>query len=442
MKVLLTTPVAHTRYDYIRHILTPGIKLPISSYFPSLALDSIKASLEEDNEVTLLHPKRFRDIRKRLGGVDLVGISSTTGDYADALETASRVKQVAPETRVVMGGPHVSVQDVETLETGNADVVVRGEGEGIMQKICSATPLEEIEGITYRRNGKILRNEPPRFPPDLVGLPFPKSMGSARLLGVKREFGLVVSSRGCPHRCSFCMTSSLQGHTWRARPVENMVRELEQFSQVRYLFFVDDNFTLDPQRVEALCEIVRERRFSFRWACMGRADSIVRHQNLLEKMFEAGLIALFIGVESANPASLKEARKQQTRTTVQKAFEIIHAYPIISVASIMFGFDSDTLETMDENIEFMIDLNPTAVQATVLTPFPGTEVYAQYAAEGRILTKDWSRYDLLQCVFHPRNCSPKQLENKVSECRRRFYGSSRKRRQRARGFRLMLSGRL
>ncbi len=442
MKVLLTTPVAHTRYDYIRHILTPGIKLPISSYFPSLALDSIKASLEEDNEVTLLHPKRFRDIRKRLGGVDLVGITSTTGDYADALGTARRVKQVAPETRVVMGGPHVSVQDVETLEAGNADVVVRGEGEGIMRSICKDTPLEEIEGITYRRNGKIFRNEPPRSRPDLVGLPFPKSMGSARLLGVKREFGLVVSSRGCPHRCSFCMTSSLQGHTWRARPVESMVAELEQFSGVRYVFFVDDNFTLDPQRVEALCGIIKERGFPFRWACMGRADSIVRHENLLEKMFKAGLIALFIGVESANPASLREAHKQQTRTTIQQAFEIIHAYPIISVASIMFGFDSDTLDTMDENIEFVIDLNPTALQATVLTPFPGTEVYEQYAAEGRILTKDWSRYDLLQCVFHPRNCSPKQLENKVSECRRRFYGSSRKRRQRVRGFRLMLAGRL
>lgn len=442
MKVLLTTPVAHTRYDYIRHILTPGIRLPISSHFPSLGLDAIKASLEEDHEVTLLYPKGFREIRRRLGGMDLIGITSTTGDYADALETAEFLKQLAPATRVIMGGPHVSVRDVETLEAGHVDVVVRGEGEGIMQRICKATPLEEIEGITYRRNGKIIRNESPRHPPDLLGMPFPRSMGCARLLGVKREFGLVVSSRGCPHRCSFCMTSSLQGHKWRARPVEDLVRELEQFSETRYVFFVDDNFTLDPQRVETLCEIIRDRGFSFRWACMGRADSIVGNENLLEKMFRAGLIALFIGVESANPASLREARKQQTCKTIQQAFEVINEYPVISVASIMFGFDSDTLDTMDENIEFLIDLNPTAVQATVLTPFPGTEVFSQYAAEGRILTKDWSRYDLLQCVFQPRHCSPKQLEKKVSECRRRFYGSSRKRRQRARGFRLMLAGRL
>jgi radical SAM superfamily enzyme YgiQ (UPF0313 family) len=108
----------------------------------------------------------------------------------------------------------------------------------------------------------------------------------------------------------------------------------------------------------------------------------------------------------------------------------------------VFGFDTDTLESMDENIEFLIELDPTAIQATVLTPFPGTEVYAKYMDEGRIFSRDWSKYDVCHCVFEPKNCSPRQLEDKVAECYRRFYGSSHKRRQRLRALSLFLQGRL
>jgi anaerobic magnesium-protoporphyrin IX monomethyl ester cyclase len=442
VRILLTTPVGKTRYDYFRHLVSRGIRLPVRSFVPSLALDYLAAALRRDHEVTVLQPAAFRDLRKHLARCDMVGITSTTADYPDALETARRVKWVRPDRPVVMGGPHVTIQDVETLETGHVDIVVRGEGEVTLQKLACGTPLEEIEGISYKRDGKIFRNASPKTPVDLHDLPVPESSGWTRFLSFKRGFGAVVSSRGCPHNCSFCMTASMQGRRWRARSPESLLKELERFSEKPYVFFVDDNFTMDPARVEALCDLIRERGLSFRWACLSRADSIAANENLLKKMFDAGLLGLFMGVESSSPTSLRDAHKKQTRDQIKKAFEIVKQVPIITLASMIFGFDSDTLETLDENIEFLMELDPTSIQATVLTPFPGTEIYSQLSAEGRIFSKDWSKYDVCHCVFHPKNFSPRQLEAKVAECYRRFYGSARKRKQRLRGAWFFLKGRL
>ncbi|MBW1743394.1 MAG: radical SAM protein [Deltaproteobacteria bacterium] len=442
MRILLTTPVSTTQYDYFRDLASRGVKLPVRSFVPTLALDYLKASLEDDNEVTLLRPAAFRALRKQLDHCDMVGITSTTANYLDALETAKRVKEARPDKLVVMGGPHVSIQDVETLEAGNVDVVVRGEGELTMQKLARSKPFEEIEGISYKREGKIVRNPSQQAPIDLHSLPFPRSDGWTRFLWFRRSFGAVVSSRGCPHNCSFCTTSALQGRKWRARSASNITKELEQFTENPYVFFMDDNFTMDPERVETLCDLIQERGFSFRWACLSRADSIASNEKLLRKMFDAGLIALLIGVESANPESLRDAHKRQTQDVIRNAFGLIKQYPIITQATMIFGFDSDTLESMDENIEFLLELDPTVIQASVLTPFPGTEIYSKYMAEDRIFTNDWSKYDVCHCVFQPKNFSPEQLEDKVSECYRRFYGSSRKRKERLRGLSFFLKGKL
>lgn len=442
MRILLTTPVNKTRYDYFKELASRGIKLPIRSYVPALALDYLKASLEDDHEVTLLQPGAFRDVRNQLDHCDMVGITSTTANYLDALETAKRVKEARPDKLVVMGGCHASIQDVETLEAGHTDVVVRGEGELTIQKLARSEPWEEIEGITYKRDGKTTRNPPQQAPVDLHSLKIPRSGGWTRFLWFRRSFGAVVSSRGCPHNCSFCTTSALQGRKWRARAPENIARELEQFSENPYVFFVDDNFTMDPKRVEALCDLMQERGFSFRWACLSRADSIASNEKLLRKMFDAGLIALFMGVESANPESLRESHKKQTRDAIRDAFRLTKQYPIITQASIIFGFDTDTLESMDENIEFLMELDPTTIQASVLTPFPGTEIYEKYKAEDRIFTDDYSKYDVCHCVFQPKNFSPRQLEDKVAECYKRFYGSAHKRKERLRGLTFFLRGRL
>ncbi len=442
MRILLTTPVSATRYDYFKDLVSRGIKLPVRSYVPSLPLDSLSASLQGEHDVALIRPGAFREVREHLDACDMVGITSTTANYLDALETAKLVKAARPDMPVVMGGPHVSIQDVETLETGHVDVVVRGEGELVMQHLARSEPLEGINGITYKREGKIFQNPPQEALVDLDTLEIPRNSGWTKFLWFRRSVGLIVSSRGCPHNCSFCMNSCLQGSRWRARSADNLAKELESFSGIQYLLFVDDNFTLDPKRVEALCDLIKERGFSFRWACLSRADSIVANEKLLKKMFDSGLIALFIGVESANPESLKDAHKRQTRDVIRKAFEITKQYPIITLASIIFGFDSDTLSSMDDNIEFLMEIDPTVIQATVLTPFPGTQIYAQYMAEDRILTNDWSKYDVCHCVFQPKNFSPEQLEDKVSECFRRFYSSPHKRKQRLRGLGHFLKGAL
>lgn len=231
----------------------------------------------------------------------------------------------------------------------------------------------------------------------------------------------IETSRGCPHKCAFCYVSRYFGPTSRFRPIEDVVEEVAQFPGA-YVFFVDDNIAANPPRAKALFKALTP--LGIRW--VGQFTVLAaKDKELLELAAQSGCINAFIGLESVFMESL---------SSVHKAFSLSQSVPETLTAfrdagidpqvSLIFGFDGDTLETLDQTIDVMIAQKVHLLYAFILTPFPGTELHEQMEREGRILHRDYSCYDGRHVVFRPRQMSPDELEKKFWEAYRRFYSAS------------------
>jgi anaerobic magnesium-protoporphyrin IX monomethyl ester cyclase len=409
MRVLLVQPPSPGIYDLI------GLKLP------PLGLAYLAASCRTHHEVAIVDlqvedTKRFEEELKRC---DLVGITATTSTFPEALRIARKAKE---EGRVVvMGGYHVTFRDEEALRSGVVDYVVRGEGEEIFAKLLEAIereiPPENVPGISFLREGKIFRTPTSLPPQDLDALPFP----ARDLLQLSKYWMTqlegeplvnVLTSRGCPFACKFCASSHFSGRKWRARSPENILRELEILYfdwGFRAVAFVDDNFTLQPERVERLCEEIERRRLKLRWWCFSRADTIVRHESLVRKMAKAGLRMVYLGLESAERAILEDYGKQLTQEVARKALEILRRYGVKSWGSFILGSLRETKATVRKTITFARKIRPDIVQFSLLTPFPGTALFEELQRENRILHFSWSLFDGAHPVVRLDTLKPGEL---------------------------------
>lgn len=409
MRVLLVQPPSLGIYDFI------GLKLP------PLGLAYLAASCRNRHIVRIIDlqvedKKRFR---KELEQCDLVGITATTSTFPKALEIAQEAKKAG--RIVVMGGYHATFQDKETLRSGYVDYVVRGEGEEVfallLDALESGKPLENVPGISFLKDGNLIRISSPPPPQDLNALPFPArdllQLSKYWMTQLEGEPLMnVITSRGCPFACTFCASSHFSGRTWRARSPENILRELEMLYfdyGFRAIAFVDDNFTLQPERVERLCEEIERRRLKFKWWCFSRVDTIARHESLVKKMAKAGLRMVYLGLESAEKALLEDYGKHITTEITKKAIDILRKYGVKSWGSFILGGLRETKFTVWKTIEFARKIRPDVVQFSLLTPFPGTTLFEELQKDRRILHFSWSLFDGAHPVVRLDALSPREL---------------------------------
>jgi anaerobic magnesium-protoporphyrin IX monomethyl ester cyclase len=327
---------------------------------------------------------------------DIVGISTETIRYPKALQVAQLAKEQG--AIVVMGGPHVTFFDKETLESGVVDYVVRNEGEDVMLALVNCltkkATLNEVKGISYLDNGKLVRNPDAPYIGDLDALPFPaRDLLPLKLYGSKLKGRLSTSmstSRGCPYNCYFCSASQFAGVKWRARSVESMLEEIEVVHK-RYgfnaLHFVDDNFTLNPERVTNLCEEIIRRNWDIFWWAMSRVDTIVGNPDMIEVMARAGLKRMFVGFESASQRTLDGYGKKTNVSDAKVAMQILKKNKVEVVGSFILGGLYETKEDVEETIRFANQLGIDSAQFGILTPYPGTNLYKD--VENRLLSKNW-----------------------------------------------------
>lgn len=409
MRVLLVQPPSPGIYEFI------GLKLP------PLGLAYLAAACRKHHEVSIvdLQVEEKRRFQEELARCDIVGITATTNTFPEALKIAQEAKKAG--RIVVMGGYHATFQDEEALQSGYVDYVVRGEGEEIFALLLNAlesgAPREGIPGISFLQDGILVRTPSPLPPQDLDALPFP----ARDLLRLSKYWMTqlegeplvnVITSRGCPFACTFCASSHFSGRKWRARSPENILRELEilYFDYgFRAVAFVDDNFTLHPERVERLCEAIERRRLRLKWWCFSRADTIVRHESLVKKMAKAGLRMVYLGLESAEKAILEDYGKQLTTEVARKAVAILRRYGVKSWGSFILGGLRETRATVQKTIDFARKIRPDIVQFSLLTPFPGTVLFEELKKERRILHFSWSLFDGAHPVVHLDALKPQEL---------------------------------
>ncbi len=423
MRILLINTPFHSGYQ------------KFTQEFPPLGIAYIGGLLKKHGyEVHLLDlnapdEKLPSDLHK----FDLAGISADTPRHLNALELASRISSA--NVPVAIGGPHVTFMPEDTLSSGSIDYVVRGEGEYPMlylaEYLQGKRDLQEVPSVSFLRENESVHNHDDCVVRNIDELPFPARellpMHKYKTHLAKKRATSIISSRGCPFNCSFCASSQLFGLKWRPRDPEAIVEEIEHVQKnfgVSNILFMDDNFTLDPERTVRISELIAKKDLNISWMCLSRVNTIVENEDMVQSMAEAGAKMMFIGVESSNPEVLKSYNKKITADVSLQALDILKKYRIDALASFIIGNLNEDKKMVKNTINFATKLRPELAQFSILTPYPGTQLYNK--VKDRILTWNWSLYDGLHATIKTDHIRPEALEKLIKRAYISFYLNPRK----------------
>nr|WP_295159913.1 radical SAM protein [uncultured Methanobrevibacter sp.] len=406
---------------------------------PSLGIGYMAAVLEEHgydvdvldaSALELTYDEIGEEILKR--NPDIVSISALTPTIGVALDSADKIKQVKPDTVVVLGGYHPTFEYKSVLEEPSVDVVVRGEGEytflDLVQTIEMGGDLKNVEGLAFHDEGDSSLVVTPDRPiiQDLDELPFPAfhlfPMEKYKILNITTNVATIITTRGCPMKCSFCSSAALHGDHLRRRSYENVCDEIEvrlREQNIDTIAFMDDTFTLNKKFVRDFCAEIKRRNLKFWWGCTSRVDTL--DEELLQTMKDAGCITIFIGVESADQQMLEKMNKNITISKTENAFRLARKVGIRTIASCVIGMPEDTRKSIANTIAFVKNLNPNYALYSLATPYPGTRFYNETFKKNLIQIKDWSKFTLLDPVLKTVDVSSKELRSIQKKAFLKFY---------------------
>ena len=364
-----------------------------------------------------------------LSRYDLVGVTMDTSRFHRAVEVAAEAMKAG--ARVVLGGPHATFVADALLSDGVCHDVIRGEGEESFSELLSALDRNDevvgIPGVSTVKNGRVIHN-PDRHPPEVLDeIPYPDrdriGMDSYRRLTLGgRHITSMVTSRGCPHNCDFCSSSVFSGTRWRTRSPENIAGEIEEIVH-RYRFgaicFMDDNFTMNPDRVIRICDEIEHRSLDIFWWCFSRSDTILKNELMVRRMAETGCRYVFMGIESASDETLRQFGKRSTTDKAARAVGLLSKYGIETMGSFIIGWPQETASMVRNTIRYSKRLGLGGAQYSILTPYPGTRLYHEHG--WRIFEENWERFDCLHAVMRLDHMTPKRTERLLKQAFFSFY---------------------
>jgi len=332
----------------------------------------------------------------------ILGLTLVTQQIPQAIPFLSDIKKILPEIIIVAGGAHPSAEYSNLIEKHREiDIAVFGEGEQTMQEIIECLQEEEslksVKGIAYRVNGKTIANLPRELIPNLDSLPFAdwESLPMDKYwynYTVKKNYSVVLFSRGCPFSCTFC-AKTITGKTFRKRSPEHIIEELtllyDKFG-VRDLLIADALLNLDNNWLNEICEKMLRMNRPLVWGCQIRADRVDR--KTLRLMKRSGCWKIFIGVESADNSMLERMKKGETIENIEEGINIIQEEGVIPDLGFIIGLPGETEESIKKTIAFAKKHKKCVSALNLISPFPGTQIYEISKKEG-LLIDDWSQFN-------------------------------------------------
>ncbi len=378
----------------------------------------------EDIQLCRSPVSRIKQTFKNLNP-QVVGITSFSINLPVASRILQAVKRLNPEAVTVWGGPHVSFDDQDILHHHPwVDAIARGEGEETLvefvDRLKRGRGFDAVPGITWRGvDGNLHRNPPRPFGEDLDQLPRP----AWHLLKISqyRTFGdgaSVLTSRGCPHRCVFCVGRKMIGARGRFRNAAAVVDEMEALVTLgfRKIRVEDDLFTYRRDRALTICKELDRRKLSLRWRAYARVDTV--DPELLKWMKKTGCERILFGAESGSPEILTRIRKGITPEQTRQAVEMTRREGIGVLASFVLGLPGETPQTLRQTLEFAESLK-VPYTLNLLTPYVGTEIRERAEEWGiRILSNDWGYYGQGQPLTATPEVGPWHLNRAVNRFRR------------------------
>jgi len=332
---------------------------------------------------------------------DVVGITFHTPSAYHAYGLAARFKSRG--ACVVMGGPHVTLLPEEAAQ--HADVIFVGEAEGHWEEF-----LDGFVTGTYRR---VYRQD---GPPSLQDVPMAR-----KTLFHRNDFtsGVLFATRGCPNQCDFCAVVVMYGRGLRKRPIAEVAAEYGSFHGKRIIFW-DDNIAGDKEYAKELFRAIAPYR---KWWSSQASVQAARDDEFLDAAARSGCKQLFLGLESLSQSSMEEVHKGFNRVEdYARIVNRVHAHGIAVQAGIVFGFDHDTPAIFKETLDFLEEAGVQNATFNILTPYPGTPLFQRLDAQGRILTRDWRKFNgRTHVVFQPSQMSADELLAGFRYANQRFY---------------------
>jgi radical SAM superfamily enzyme YgiQ (UPF0313 family) len=372
-------------------------------YSPLAGLLAVAAAIPRDQYEVVLTDENIEAIDFNLKA-DLVGISAMTSYVNRGYEIADQFRTKG--VPVVMGGVHPSFVPQEALK--HCDAVVIGEVELVIDRLLDDLRHESMRGL-YKSD--VLH--------PMVGMPMPRYDLLKKNRYVNRTF--VQTSRGCHQGCTFCAEPLMNGLKFRYRPVDEVVREMENCGS-RFISINDADFFGTPARPKEVMRALKGR--AFRWQA-GVTSKLAHDDEMLELAAASGCTMLSIGFESISRATLKSVHKHVNRPeTFAALVEKVHSYGIMVFGLFMFGFDGDDRSVFEETVRFNRESDYDACAYSVLTPYPGTLTWYEMKKANRIVSFDWNKYDQGQVVYRPAQMSGDELRLGQAQAYRTFYALS------------------
>ncbi|MGA2740123.1 MAG: hopanoid biosynthesis associated radical SAM protein HpnJ [Bryobacteraceae bacterium] len=324
----------------------------------------------------------------------LVLFTSTPGFHVD-VKMAEMMKDTNSKLKVAFVGPPVTVEPEKSLRTSPAiDFVVRREFDYQIADYAKGTPVEDLPGVSFRKNGHIVNN--PERPPieNLDELPWVTKVYK-RDLDVRRynvpfllnPYISLYTSRGCPAMCTFCLwPQTHSGHRWRLRSTDDIAREVayakEAFPYVKEIFFDDDTFNYQKARTIELCKKLKPLNFT--WSCTSR---VTTDYDTLKAMKDSGCRLLIVGYESGDQQILKNIKKGATIDMALRFTDNCKKLGLVVHGDFIIGLPGETRESIRKTIDFAKRLDTETVQVSLASPYPGTEFY-DYVKKNDLITID------------------------------------------------------
>lgn len=371
---------------------------------------------------------------------DILGFSVLVTSYNQTLNLAKQAKQQNPNLTIALGNYHATFNAERILKKyPYIDIIVRGEGEGsvsdLAKSIGNKGKLRKIPGLTFRNSGHVVSTQDAPLIGNVDSLPIPDRdlMGAeytSEIFGVQvasRRFTSVISSRGCPFRCSFCGCRKFARGIWRPRSVENIMKEfLLLYSKgYRQFLFVDDNFTLNLRRVTKLCRQIKKERLDIEWFCDSRVDNC--NYDTFREMVEAGCRLLYLGVESANQRVLNYYNKGITPDQTRRAVKLARKAGMdIIVGSFIVGAPDETRLEIQNTLRFAHELDIDVPQLNILSAFPGTDLWNDMVTKGYINEEKYWEKGVYVSQVSPHAVPFDEIRNMTYDYFKTFYLRPRK----------------
>jgi len=391
------------------HILPAGIEddfIDIIGFYPPLGLMYIATVLKQNGfDVKIIDavPMKidYSELKQQISDFQpfVVGIATFTMSMVDVLLTAELVKKVDDKIQVVLGGHHVLLYPNESVKYPNVDFILKGEADytflQLVQKLQQNANFDEllkIDGIGFFRNNKQFFNYKTAMIDDLNKLPIidrsilPLDLYKS-IVGRNKMVATVMSSRGCPYKCTFCYTPS---KIYRSRSTENIIEEIKYLYKLGYreVFFFDDLFALKPQKVIDFARALRSENIQIDWSFRGRINTVTKE--MIDEVAKSGIHRIQLGIESGVDKTLRRIKKGISTEKVRQVIKWCKQAKITTIGNFMIGLPDETEEDIEQTLEFSRQIGLNYAQYSILVPYPFTAIYTEGLQRG-IIKKDFWR---------------------------------------------------